>query len=455
MFRNSSSVHMQLITMCLILVGMVACSSFTGSAGPTTWIDRPLEGDEIPLTAITIQAHASDSDGIARFEFFVFDNSIAIVPAAGERLGEASLEWQPPMPGTYLLGVRAEDGKGNQGGITHVQITVGGAVEKIATPSVTASSGQCSIEALVAPVLLSPENGASLEAAPLLNWSYPDSSCHPYSFAIDISSDATFVDNSLGFGTVGFNETSRQWPLPSGQCYYWRVRAYVPDVYSPPSSVWSFCITAPLTPTITSTPTLEAPAFKLLQNANCRYGPGTIYDVVDILTQAQVVTIDGHSADNAWFWVARPSGSGRCWVAASVGIASGNWQNTAIVTVIPPTATATVTATVLPVDQTPPVISDLGVAPTMISVHAQCGATPATAIVTAHVSDASGVQRVSARLSGIGEFDMSPAGGDVYQVTIGPFEDAGTFTIFVQAQDQAGNGSISSPLTVQVVACPE
>jgi hypothetical protein len=88
-------------------------------------------------------------------------------------------------------------------------------------------------------------------------------------------------------------------------------------------------------------------------------------------------------------------------------------------------------------------------------VHAQCGATPATAIVTAHVSDASGVQRVSARLSGIGEFDMSPAGGDVYQVTIGPFEDAGTFTIFVQAQDQAGNGSISSPLTVQVVACPE
>jgi hypothetical protein len=37
---------------------------------------------------------------------------------------------------------------------------------------------------------------------------------------------------------------------------------------------------------------------------------------------------------------------------------------------------------------------------------------------------------------------------------LGPFNEAGTLTIFVQAQDSAGNTATSAPVEVQVVTCP-
>jgi hypothetical protein len=61
---------------------------------------------------------------------------------------------------------------------------------------------------------------------------------------------------------------------------------------------------------------------------------------------------------------------------------------------------------------------------------------------------------VIARVSGVGEFEMSPTGDGYYQVTLGPFDEAGTLSVFVQVQDNAGNTATSAPLTVQMVACP-
>jgi len=370
---------------------------------------------------------------------------------------EASIEWTPPGPGMYIINVRAKNkqGKTNGDASASVQITVSGNLSPpppapagltTISPTPAPASGQCAAETLVAPLLLSPADGAAVTGDPLLTWSYPDTSCHPYSYAVDISSDAAFTDISLGFGTSDYNETSRQWPLPAGQCYYWRVKAYVPDVKGPPSLAWKFCLTT----SITTTP--SAPTLTLLKNANCRKGPGTAYDSIDAFLQSTSVAIEGRNEDSSWFWVMKPSGSGRCWISASVGTANGNWQVVPVIAAPPPPATATFTPA--PQDITPPEISDLSANPSLISVQTQCGSTPPTTVIRARVSDASGIARVIARVSGVGEFEMSPAGDGYYQVTLGPFSEAGTLSIFIQAQDNAGNSATSAPITVQVVACP-
>lgn len=358
---------------------------------------------------------------------------------------KASIEWTPPGPGVYTLNVRAMDAQGNTNARTpaSVQVTVS---SDTSTSTPAPASGQCTAETLIAPLLLSPADGAAVTGEPLLTWSYPDTSCHPYSYAVDISSDATFTDISLGFGTLDYNETSRQWPLPAGQCYYWRVKAYVPDVNGPSSPAWRLCISD------STTATPSAATLTLLKNANCRQGPGTAYDSVDALLQGTSVAIEGRNEDSSWFWVLKPSGSGRCWISASVGTASGNWQVVPVKAAPPPPATATSTSA--PEDITPPEISDLSANPTLISVQTQCGSTPPTTLVRAHVTDPGGIARVVARVSGVGEFDMSPVGNEYYQVILGPFSEAGTFSVFVQARDNAGNTATSAPIEVQVVACP-
>jgi len=65
------------------------------------------------------------------------------------------------------------------------------------------------------------------------------------------------------------------------------------------------------------TPTSAPPMATFLTNANCRRGPGTVYDVVTSLQQGQSVPIDGRNTQATW-WRALPQGllTG-CWVSAS------------------------------------------------------------------------------------------------------------------------------------------
>ena len=65
------------------------------------------------------------------------------------------------------------------------------------------------------------------------------------------------------------------------------------------------------------TPTSAPPVATFLTNANCRRGPGTVYDVVTSLQQGQSVPIDGRNAEGTW-WRVLPQGllTG-CWVSGS------------------------------------------------------------------------------------------------------------------------------------------
>ncbi len=123
-------------TIPLIALALVTCSP-TSSQGPTTWIDRPLNGDQVALEPLTIQAHASDDDGVTRLEFLVDSTLVTTVPGSGTRFTEAKAGWVPSVPGTYLLRVRAVDSKGNVGTDASARIVIGEAIPTSAPASLT------------------------------------------------------------------------------------------------------------------------------------------------------------------------------------------------------------------------------------------------------------------------------------------------------------------------------
>jgi hypothetical protein len=107
------------------------------------------------------------------------------------------------------------------------------------------------------------------------------------------------------------------------------------------------------------------------------------------------------------------------------------------------------------VDNSPPEITLPSAIPTIISAKSVCGETPATTTITASVTDAVGLQNVTARIMGTGtSLEMSPEGGNVYKVVLGPFDEATTLMILILASDTSGNNSQAGPLTIQVIACP-
>ena len=390
----------------IMIITLMLSSCGVPGAGPQTWLDRPLADTTFPIAPLIIQAHASDANGVSSFEFYVDDALLSSVEASGGRLGEASLEWTPIEAGIYTVKARAADMQGNFGSTTSVQIRVTGADLSTLTatpapgtdlftqtPTPASALPQCTIGELAAPLLVSPADGAMVAPDPLLSWAYPDTACHPHSYKIDISEDASFADISWGFGTLDFNETSRTWPLPAGQCYFWRASAYVPDVYGPFSAVWTFCIEGtptptPLNPTKTPLPPTSTPT----------------------ATSSPVIT-----------------------------------------------RTPTVTSTPIPDTTPPSIISASVNPDTILTDGSGCPSYARTTNVQTRVVDIGGaVSRVWATWSigaESGNLDLSAMGADNYAGMVGPVNTTGTLNIIVNAQDMAGNISHSSVLTVNVQNC--
>lgn len=126
--------------MCLIAVLAITLAPHTSGAsgqGPTTWLDRPLDGTALPFPPtrpIIIQAHASDADGVATLEFFVDDVSLGSASGGGNRLGEASVEWTPEAAGTYTIRASAIDVQGNVGPEASSTVVVGESALASPTP---------------------------------------------------------------------------------------------------------------------------------------------------------------------------------------------------------------------------------------------------------------------------------------------------------------------------------
>ncbi len=67
----------------------------------------------------------------------------------------------------------------------------------------------------------------------------------------------------------------------------------------------------------TPTPTSCVPFVIAQQDANCRTGPGSAYDVVGYLLTGEMALIDGRLIDSSWWRVGNPDAAGTCWVWSS------------------------------------------------------------------------------------------------------------------------------------------
>jgi hypothetical protein len=456
-------------TLIVLLMFFILSSCKSADSGPTVWIDQPLGGSEFPVSPITIQAHASDTDGVAHIAFFVMDEKVGEQPVGGGRLENASILWQPTVPGNYQLAVEGTDNEGNKGSKARVEIIIAGEDDatqtptpavnlKTQTPSPYLTVDQCAKDNLDAPVLLSPQNGITIEGQPQFSWAYPDGTCHPSSYVIDVSHDASFNDVSLGFGTVDFNETSRQWPLSAGQCYYWQVRAIIPGVDGPKSPAWSFCIAPP--PDVT----IELPSITMDQDANCRTGPGTNYEAVDFAAEGSKLKIEGRNEQNSWFLVLPSVGASKCWISGSIGTISGDPSDAPVVDAasLPiQTGTETPTSALPPaliittvVDFTPPVISSIEYIPPVIAASGpvQCpGYVDVDIIVSA--SDNSGYVDLYAEIPSLGVYTKLLPTGSHFQQAVSPGSIPGTISVIIHAYDAAGNHTSANWSSFTVIPC--
>ncbi len=81
--------------------------------------------------------------------------------------------------------------------------------------------------------------------------------------------------------------------------------------------------TATLPPTMT--PTLAGVWLTVLENTNCRSGPGTMYDWVTLISAGQTVEALARNPVNDYYYVRNPnSSSGFCWLWSQYSSVSGN-----------------------------------------------------------------------------------------------------------------------------------
>jgi hypothetical protein len=87
---------------------------------------------------------------------------------------------------------------------------------------------------------------------------------------------------------------------------------------------------------ITITPTLVGPSVIALKNANCRYGPGTAYDIADTLFAGATAPLVGRNELSTWWQIKGPTFGSLCWVSGTTVEVRGSTNGVPIGAAPPP-----------------------------------------------------------------------------------------------------------------------
>ena len=232
----------------------------------------------------------------------------------GGSVGNSTTSWSPTSPlqpgKEYVWDVRASDGA-NSGPSSETRYFFTGS--------------QCDAQALKAPVLLQPADGSFVtQLSPSLIWDYQDS-CLAQGYRVYLSSESADLSGSTG-------GPSARWvpsvALKDCTVYSWHVAPLNASMPGPASKIFTFTTRANGTcPTATQVPPTPTPTLSPLItfipniNANCRSGPGPIYNAVQIAMKGQSYQINGRNGDNTWYQL-QFSKTAVCWVMANSGTPS-------------------------------------------------------------------------------------------------------------------------------------
>jgi len=390
-----------------ILIFLAACTLPTGGApGPRVWIDAPLDGEILAFGPVVVKSHISSEGGTASAALLV--NGVQVREDAptdpSAPLTSFAQVWEPTSPGEYGLEVVATDSAGNTGrALVRVQISV----ETYIPPL-------CRLDQLVAPELLEPADGASVPAGAAdhtpvhFAWSYPEPSCRPSGYYINLSEPDGSADHLVwGFITPSALYTTGNWPLPAG-CYYWQVAASPGHVgEGPPSEVRRFCIASSVASipevitvtasvplpgiTVTIPPAIPPgliPTFIFTSNANCRQGPDTAYEVVTSFYANDQVTLEGRNNNSSWYWALIPNSNSHCWVSGKTGTPQGPFDSLVVIPA-PPLPATTVAPPPVVVATTPAPAPVAPLAPGKFSISTK-SCTSSEYVVTLNWSNVNG-----------------------------------------------------------------
>lgn len=108
----------------------------------------------------------------------------------------------------------------------------------------------------------------------------------------------------------------------------------------PPTQTPTHTPTHTLIPTATS----EPPSLVVMQDSECRFGPGTFYDIRAYLSEGDNPVLIGHSEDDDWWNVEEPIFNVTCWLSSNQVSVNGDVSELPVFTP-EPTPTAVPSAT--------------------------------------------------------------------------------------------------------------
>lgn len=107
--RRTVVVRAWILALCLLAAGCTSTASSSGSNGPQSWIDAPLNATTIPLAPVRVVWHAAAAEGVSSVEFAVNGTPVEVVPADGGSFTMGERTWLPAAAGNYVISIRAQD----------------------------------------------------------------------------------------------------------------------------------------------------------------------------------------------------------------------------------------------------------------------------------------------------------------------------------------------------------
>lgn len=190
----------------------------------------------------------------------------------------------------------------------------GGEIGPYSSPRAFFTAPWCAAASeMVAPQLVSPEDGATLNSLmATLHYLPGEPACLPDGYYIDLQTDPSF-SGTTDYGLYELPGTTLITdPLEDCTSYFWRVAPYVNGEQGPFSEPRWFFINE------TGACLRPIPWALGLQDLNCRFGPGTAYEVIGFLLEGQASQVVARNRESTWLVIESPIRGGTCWVARSL-----------------------------------------------------------------------------------------------------------------------------------------